>query len=133
MNVERIINHQNYSRRNQDYDIALIELTHSLVFSSFVQAIALPNVNEDISDDTYCIVTGFGEKRRFTFFQRTELRAVEVPIVNQIKCFNNYKMYGEITPRMLCAGMGGKDACQGNSKMFHIEKKEFNTLVSAKK
>lgn len=41
----------------------------------------------------------------------------EVPLVNQKKCQEAYASFGDITPRMICAGFykeGGKDACQGN-------------------
>lgn len=65
----------------------------------------------------WCLVSGWGDKKRIMILRKTELRAVEVPIINQNKCNNNYKMYGGITPRMICAGFdkGGKDACQGDS------------------
>lgn len=75
-----------------------------------------------------CTVSGWGDKRRFLFFQRTALRAVEVPIVNRNKCFRAYIEIGGITKQMVCAGydQGGRDACQGNiwRKIHH----RFNLL-----
>lgn len=117
INVERIINHENYNTRTQDYDVALLELSENLEFSDSIKPIALPNDNEMTNVGTMCLVSGWGDKKRFMVLRKTELRAVEVPIINQNKCNNNYRMYGGITSRMICAGFdkGGKDACQGDS------------------
>lgn len=51
------------------------------------------------------------------FYGRHRLRGVEVPIVDQEICNNDYISIGGITSRMLCAGFrnGGKDSCQGDS------------------
>ena len=38
------------------------------------------------------------------------LKTVDVPIVSQQKCENQYS-FGSITSKMLCAGKQGKDAC----------------------
>lgn len=115
--VSRIILHQKYNSTTQDYDIALMQLSTQLQFNASIQPIALPNSNETVADGTMCIVSGWGDKKRFILFQRTALRAVEVPIVNRNKCFKAYVELGGITKRMLCAGFdeGGKDACQGDS------------------
>lgn len=115
MDVERIIKHSNYNRRNLDNDIALLELSGRLEFSDSVQPIVLPDANERILDGSMCLVSGWGETERLIIFRRSQLRAAEVPIVNQEKCNNVYKMVGSITKRMLCAGFdnGGRDACQG--------------------
>lgn len=113
--VEQIIVHENYSRETQDYDIALIKLTIPLRFNSSMQPIALPNVNQTIADNTTCLVSGWGDRDKFTLFRRAELRAAEVPLVNYAKCYQDYIFMGGITKQMLCAGFdkGGKDACQG--------------------
>lgn len=76
----------------------------------------MPNANERIADGTMCLASGYGDTQQF-LLRSNVLRAVEVPIVNQTKCNNNYKMLGGITPRMLCAGYesGGFDSCGGDS------------------
>lgn len=118
--VKRIIVHELYDHTDQDYDIALIEIVEPLEFSQSIQSIGLPNTNESIPDNTMCFVSGWGTSHSFLvfMFRRTELRAVEVPIVDQKTCEANYERAGiEITPRMMCAGYekGGKDSCQGDS------------------
>ncbi|XP_031638810.1 polyserase-2-like [Contarinia nasturtii] len=119
INALKIIRHQNYSRESLDYDIAVIELADRLKLSNSIQAIALPKANESFADNSMCLVSGWGDTQLPSAFrfQRNALRAVEVPIVNQEKCNNDYKMLGGITPRMMCAGydFGGFDACAGDS------------------
>lgn len=116
-NVKRIIMNPAYDRSTQDYDVAVLELNTPLVFSERVQPIPLANENNTIPDNSMCLVTGWGETNRFIFFGRHRLRGVEVPIVNQQTCNNDYESVGGVTPRMLCAGFrnGGKDSCQGDS------------------
>ena len=45
------------------------------------------------------------------------LQWVEVPLVTNAQCFQNYNGYIGITSSMICAGYpeGGKDSCQGDS------------------
>lgn len=116
--VERIINHPLYNTRNQDYDVALLELSENLVYSDSIQPIALPDDNEIVRFGTMCLISGWGDQKlKQTSPQKSELRAVEVPVVNFRRCNYSYRMFGGITPRMMCAGFenGGKDACQGDS------------------
>ena len=46
-----------------------------------------------------------------------KLQWVEVPLVTNAQCFQNYNGYIGITSSMICAGYpeGGKDSCQGDS------------------
>lgn len=114
--VEKIILHRSYNYKNSDYDIAILQLENKLNFSKAIQPIALPNIGESISDDTMCLVSGWGDTD--VLYRTKSLRAAEVPIVNQNYCVKTYKtMQYEVTPRMICAGFkkGGKDSCQGDS------------------
>ena len=45
------------------------------------------------------------------------LQWVQVPLVTNAQCFQNYNGYIGITSSMICAGYpeGGKDSCQGDS------------------
>lgn len=107
---------RNYDSDSQDYDIGLIELKKPLNFTDQVQPISLIDENDKILDGTKCLVTGWGDtNQRVANFNKGKLRAVEVSIVNQRTCNKNYREYGGVTPRMLCAGKSQKDACQGDS------------------
>ena len=43
------------------------------------------------------------------------LQKVTVPIVEHSKCRKSYAGISEVTPRMICAGTGEKDSCNGDS------------------
>ncbi len=43
------------------------------------------------------------------------IQKVQVPIVEQDKCVNDWLRGGQITSKHLCAGKKGSDSCQGDS------------------
>lgn len=88
----------------------MIELAEPLEFDESRQPIKLPRPYEIIRDESLCLVTGWGNTQNSSE-SRLNLRAAEVPIVNQRKCSKAYNRYGGVTPRMICAGFeqGGKD------------------------
>lgn len=78
---------------------------------------------------SFLFLSGWGTTQKFMFFKRTELRAVELPIVNQSTCKTNYERAElDISRRMMCAGFeaGGKDSCQ----VSHFQ--SIATLVNTK-
>lgn len=88
----------------------------SFEYSDKIQAVILPEQNEPVEDETYCMITGWG--RTSSGHSSWKLRIGYVPTVNQEKCVDVYKSVHEvITENMLCAGYekGGIDACQGES------------------
>lgn len=91
----------------------MLELEDSIDFSEQAKPVALSGAQERVTDNTTCLVTGWGTTQSIESSQK--LRGAEVPIVNQQKCEQAYKRHGGITARMICAGFdkGGKDACQG--------------------
>lgn len=115
--VRRIVQNPRFSGRTIDYDFSLLELSEPLKFDSTKQPIKLHDFDEIFADNATCLVTGWGNTQSATE-SRMQLRAAEVPLVNQQKCIDAYSSFGGITPRMICAGFekeGGKDACQGDS------------------
>ncbi|EDW12018.1 trypsin-1 [Drosophila mojavensis] len=116
VNIRRIHRHPDYNSRTIDYDYALLELApynSTDVTQAFAQ---LPEQNEDLPDGTLVTITGWGNTQNAEESSDV-LRAVTVPTVNQTQCTLAYEHFGNITDRMLCAGLteGGKDACQGDS------------------
>lgn len=112
--VLRIIQHELFNYFTIDYDFALLELEQPLVFSDKIQAIALPAHDEPVTDDTLCMVSGWGNTQNVQE-SREKLRAAYVPSVNQDECSTAYGNFGGVTDRMICAGFkkGQVDACQG--------------------
>lgn len=114
--VKRIVQHKQFNAKTIDYDYSLLELVNSIDFNDNTKPVALPSAEDRVSDNTTCLVSGWGNTQSSSESSR-RLRAAEVPIVNQEKCNTAYKSFGGVTARMVCAGFdkGGKDACQGDS------------------
>lgn len=108
-----------------------MRLEESLEFSPKIQAIALPEQDEVVEDDTLCLVTGWGNTQNVEE-SREKLRAAFVPSVNQTKCIESYENFGGITDRMICAGFkrGQVDACQGDSGGPLVADKKLIGVVS---
>uniref|UniRef100_A0A665W0A8 Peptidase S1 domain-containing protein n=1 Tax=Echeneis naucrates TaxID=173247 RepID=A0A665W0A8_ECHNA len=110
--VEKIIYHTHYRPKGLDYDVALMKLAKSLVFSGHVQPICLPNHGEDFVEGTLCWISGWGA----TEADETSvvLRSAAVPLLSTKTC-NQPEVYkGLISSWMICAGYleGGVDSCQ---------------------
>lgn len=129
--VKSVIPNKKYNPNNLDWDFALLELEDSIVFSEKAQPIKLVDAEQKLTDNTKCLVTGWGDTKS-SDESNSILRGAEIPIVNQKKCQKYYSPNARITARMLCAGLeeGGKDSCQGtffgNKKIMTI----FGSLVS---
>lgn len=105
----RVIRHPKYSSSTLDYDYALIRLDGK----SKYEPVALNS--GEINGPTNFTTAGWGLTEERGDDLPNVLRKVVVPHVDAAKCNKSYS--GEITDRMVCAGLdqGGKDSCQGDS------------------
>lgn len=113
VDVEKVINHQRYSGRTHDYDIALAKLKDPLEnFNEFMKPVCLPDKSHSFPKGKMCTVTGFGLLEEGGK-QATKLMEAKIPIVDHKECSKKYRL----TDNMMCAGypQGGIDACQGDS------------------
>ncbi|XP_065073552.1 trypsin 5G1-like [Ochlerotatus camptorhynchus] len=129
--VKRVIQHPEYNIGTIDYDFSLLELSEELQLSEQFFAVDLPEQDEPVEDGSCLQVSGWGNTQN-ALESGKELRATNVPAVNQQKCVEAYASFGEVTPRMLCAGFdkGGKDACQGDSGGPLVEGTKLVGVVS---
>uniref|UniRef100_A0A3B5BNQ2 Suppression of tumorigenicity 14 n=1 Tax=Stegastes partitus TaxID=144197 RepID=A0A3B5BNQ2_9TELE len=113
-NVKQVISHPNYNDYTFDNDIALMELESPVTYSDYIQPICLPAAQHDFPTGSTVWITGWGAKREGGF-AASVLQKAQVRTINSAVC--NKLMGGQITSRMLCAGVlsGGVDACQGDS------------------
>jgi secreted trypsin-like serine protease len=115
--VRAIKVHPKYNAHTFDFDVAIVQLKNKIpdlgpgdkakILTRADEAQLAPN-------GMTTFVTGWGDTGNGF---PTNLRQVSVPIVGRIIC-NGPKSYdGEVTARMLCAGLreGGRDSCQGDS------------------
>ena len=113
----QIYQHIEYNPNIIDYDFSILKLEDydksALQFE--IKYALLPKMY-DVKDGTILTVSGWGNTHN-SWETPNALRAVKVPKVNSDYCAKAYNGFGEITHRMLCAGLqeGGKDACQGDS------------------
>ncbi|KAM4636420.1 complement C1s subcomponent isoform 1-T2 [Discoglossus pictus] len=100
-------------KKNFDNDIALVQLTRKVIMGPCISPICLPRKGAEaiLFEDKLGQVAGWGknEKNRTTRI----LFFTSVPLLSLDKC--NLVEGAVLTGNMLCAGIKGKDACQGDS------------------
>ncbi|XP_067857500.1 enteropeptidase-like [Heptranchias perlo] len=96
-----------------DYDVALMELAHSVQYTDFVQPACLPPATASFISGRICITIGWG-KTQENGSASNELLQTEVKVFNNSQC---QMVMSKITKQMICAGFleGGRDSCQGDS------------------
>ncbi|XP_071943824.1 uncharacterized protein [Antedon mediterranea] len=113
-NVTGVFVHPEYRPYRHDHDIALLKLESPFdIDSDYVTTICIPSHDATYIDGEMCTVTGWGSTS-FGGSQNPDLFEVEVPIVNQDECEENYQP-SPISDDMICAGKTGLDSCQGDS------------------
>ncbi|KAH0518736.1 Transmembrane protease serine 6 [Microtus ochrogaster] len=112
--VSRLFLHPYHEEDSHDYDVALLQLDHPVVYSATVRPVCLPARSHFFEPGQHCWITGWGALREGGPSSST-LQKVDVQLVPQDLCSEAYRY--QVTPRMLCAGYrkGKKDACQGDS------------------
>lgn len=114
VNVAEVFEHPNFNIDTVDYDISILRLQTELVFSSSINQIELPQLNQEIEVGADAVVTGWGllSEGGAPAYQ---LQAVTVQIIGKDVCDNAFP--GAVTNQMVCAGVleGGKDSCNGDS------------------
>ncbi|XP_063926396.1 trypsin-1-like [Zophobas morio] len=110
--------HPKFMKSPADYDLAVLFLASPLPLSDKIKPVALPKEGPEgqVRGGMVGRVSGWGKASASSKNVRSEeLRAVDLPVVPQLKC--NVTYLGRVTERMFCAGLalGGKDSCTGDS------------------
>ena len=115
--VTKVLAHPQYNRQTLDYDYALLQLNNDSTFRTIDLNTTEIEVPEDGQSPFFVWTAGWGTTKEGSFGLPRNLQKVEVPLVTQKACNAPNSYNGEITDRMICAGleMGGKDSCQGDS------------------
>lgn len=113
--IEAVHIHPQFSARTLDYDVCLLELSAATDVYPVTLATTASARAECPSRSTgqRAMAMGFGVTEEDT--QPAVMQEVEVPIVAAPACADLYAGHVAMTPRMICAGSSGKDACQGDS------------------
>eukprot|EP00795_Rhopilema_esculentum_P007416 gene7416-13175_t len=99
-----------------DYDIALVQLSHAAVLSDWVNTICLPDDLVSFPHAKQCYIAGWG-KTQWGGSQPDALREAVVKLVARTTCNSPESYNGKVHQRAICAGYadGGVDACQYDS------------------
>uniref|UniRef100_UPI0037E8FFC4 transmembrane protease serine 2 n=1 Tax=Semicossyphus pulcher TaxID=241346 RepID=UPI0037E8FFC4 len=114
--VSKIISHENFDKRTNDNDVALLKLSSPLTFTSTVKPVCLPNVGVDLSAERQAWITGWGASNS-PGPAPTTLNQAQVTIYSRETCNQPRVLDGQVSETMICAGKleGGVDSCQGDS------------------
>ncbi|KAL4876757.1 trypsin-like cysteine/serine peptidase domain-containing protein [Aspergillus karnatakaensis] len=129
--VAEIISHADYNADTIENDIAVLRLTQSLQLGEAVGVIDLPPSNETTPETgAVCTVSGWGTTSHEGADLPTNLRAVDIKVIDHALCREWYEDVRNVTDQMVCAGVqgGGKDACQGDSGGPLVEKESHTQI-----
>src|SRR5690348_3890072 len=110
--------HPSYNNNRIDYDIAVITLkTPAADIAFFAELITRAQEQTFAAPGIMSFVTGWGSRIASGGGYPKPLYEVQVPLVSSTDCNDANSYDGEVTPRMICAGLtqGGKDSCDGDS------------------
>lgn len=114
---KKVVAHPQYNSKTTDYDYAVIQLSGDSKFRTAdlnKVEIEIPEVDQTPFN---VWTAGWGTTSEGSYSLPRLLNKVEVPLVTNKACNASNAYNGDITDRMICAGLvqGGKDSCQGDS------------------
>ncbi|XP_022821662.1 trypsin, alkaline C-like [Spodoptera litura] len=117
-NVNQIIIHGSYNTWTFDSDIAILRSASTFFFNNNVRAASIAGANYWPSDNQAVWAAGWGDTFSGSGAGSEQLRHVQLVVINQNTCRNNYAAVGfNVNDNMLCSGWpsGGRAQCQRDS------------------
>jgi len=118
--VDKVVIHRRFDNRSKEFDIALLRLQGGPVkLQPHILPVCLPSsYREYVGSRAW--VTGWGKIQKWRSLMSSELRKVQVPIMDNHECERQFNQSGSsqhIPHIFLCAGdsEGGRDTCEGDS------------------
>jgi trypsin len=113
----KVIPHPQYDANTMDWDYALLKLSGDSKFRTIDLNSTEIDIPEDGNDSINVWTSGWGTTSEGSYGLPRILQKVQVPLVSHKVCNSPDSYNGEVTDRMICAGLhdGGKDSCQGDS------------------
>ncbi|XP_042326813.1 acrosin-like [Sceloporus undulatus] len=115
--IKNLVEHQQYQKHTNLNDIALMELSHPINCTDYVQLACLPDTTVDVSSLTHCWISGWGVTDVSKRQTSDVLQEAKVNIIPLHMCNSTYWYNSRIHYNNICAGYqhGGIDTCQGDS------------------
>uniref|UniRef100_A0A669QQG5 Peptidase S1 domain-containing protein n=1 Tax=Phasianus colchicus TaxID=9054 RepID=A0A669QQG5_PHACC len=112
--IFRIYKHPFYNVYSLDYDVALLELSMPVRFSSTIKPICLPDNSHIFQEGARCFITGWGSTKEGGLMTK-HLQKAAVNVIGDQDCKKFYPV--QISSRMVCAGFpqGTVDSCSGDA------------------
>ncbi|NWV26852.1 TMPS9 protease, partial [Origma solitaria] len=112
--IFRIYKHPFYNVYSLDYDVALLELSTPVKFSSTIRPICLPDNSHIFHEGARCFITGWGSTKEGGLMSK-HLQKAAVNMIGDQACKKFYPV--QISSRMVCAGFpqGTVDSCSGDA------------------
>ncbi|XP_021193552.3 trypsin CFT-1 [Helicoverpa armigera] len=117
-NVNQNIIHPQFNPNNLNNDVAILRSATTFSFNNNVRAGSIAGPNYNVADNQAVWAAGWGDTFSGANQGSEQLRHVQMVIINQNTCRNNYATRGIlVNENMICAGWpsGGRDQCQGDS------------------
>ncbi|KAK3803314.1 hypothetical protein RRG08_021512 [Elysia crispata] len=118
--VARYIVHEAYNANRKENDLAMVRLSRSLTWSTYVMPACLPS--SEVQLPRFCVVAGWGELQGGR--SPTTLMKVEMQAYNSDHCLQVFSRTASsdlsvyVNKNTVCAAnalLGGRDACRGDS------------------
>ncbi|TMW51495.1 hypothetical protein DOY81_003400 [Sarcophaga bullata] len=118
--IKRIVTHDMFDLKTIANDLALIELSETVVMTRFIVPICLPDDSKFLTEEFVGMnpfVAGWGATKHQGPTSNV-LREVQVPIISRQACEQSYRTvfnFVKFSDKLICAGNSNVDACQGDS------------------
>jgi len=111
--VESVHDHKDYNDNTMDNDVSLLKLSRTITFTNSISPVCLPfNYANDEFSGTTVTASGWGTTTQGGSVSNV-LKEVDLPVLTTAQCSEYYR--GQLTERMICTYLPGKDTCQGDS------------------
>ncbi|OBS69392.1 hypothetical protein A6R68_02010 [Neotoma lepida] len=105
--VNRLFLHPYHEEDSHDYDVALLQLDHPVVYSATVRPVCLPARSHFFEPGQQCWITGWGALREGGPSSST-LQKVDVQLVPQDLCSEAYRYQGDSGGPLVCREPSGR-------------------------
>ncbi|EDS41620.1 coagulation factor X [Culex quinquefasciatus] len=114
--VSKITPHEAFDPVAKSNDIALLELSSTVLFNNYIQPACLPKKDDSLNLlGALGAIIGWGYQQPWSFMISNTLQSVRVPVVNTSNCATG-KDFGAELDGVLCIGSAnGSNACTGDS------------------